>query len=218
MKSVVCAVLLTVLAQAGSAVYPRPFPRPGITKVLETDKVVVWQGLLGAVGRPTAMHRHDMDLVGVFLDPGQVRTTQVDGAVRDGQPFQKGAAVFQPRGVIHVEEVLVDGTRAVGIELKNRASGPSAERSPLDGGRAILENDRVAIREYTWESAPLTRDAGGRDVVLVVLQSGVVESRTRDSTDSKQLVFGDVLHLPNQGTLTERAIGGRPRAIVVEVK
>src|SRR5665811_576067 len=98
--------LFSSLALAGilmcslQSVYPPPFPRDGISKVFENDRIVVWQGILGVKGEPTRMHHHQWDLVGVFLDDGHVRNELPDGTVRDSKPFSRGSVVFQPKGVV----------------------------------------------------------------------------------------------------------------------
>src|SRR4051794_22831567 len=123
---------MKMLALVGMALlaaqnYPPPFPREGVTKLFENDRVVVWAGTF-VKNRPTPMHEHTMDLVGVFLSDGKVNTTLLDGTTREGKPFGNGSVVFGPKGVIHVEESLVDGTRARGIELKNVGDQPTVSK------------------------------------------------------------------------------------------
>ena len=134
--------------------YPPPFPREGVTKVLENEHVVVWHGVFPK-NRPTAVHEHRLDLVGVFFSEGRVRATMLDGSVRDGKPFGPGHVVFQPLGVIHVEESLVEGTRAVGLELKEGSDAPlqgvPEELDPVTLAphvyRILLNNKRVRVIE-----------------------------------------------------------------------
>ena len=224
MKVVLACALAMFTLQSVPPSYPPPFPREGISKVFENERMVVWQGVLGIRGEPTKMHRHEFDLVGVFLDDGQVRTQTVDGAVRDGSPFGRGAAVFQPRGVIHTEEVLVDGTRAVGIELKSAAPSSTGETIGASAtnseARVIVDNARVLIREFAWSpTRPLSRDSLGRDVVLIPLESGHIrQTDPRGVSRVERLVFGHVIAKPSEGAVVETAQAGTPRAVVVELK
>src|SRR5437764_15473168 len=59
--------------------YPNAFPRPGSKKLLENDRVVVWD-YTWAPGVATAMHFHDKDVVVVYLADGALTSTTPDGA------------------------------------------------------------------------------------------------------------------------------------------
>ncbi|MEX2512932.1 MAG: hypothetical protein WD398_08505 [Cyclobacteriaceae bacterium] len=205
--------------------YPPPFPRNGISKVYENDRIVVWQGILGVKGEPTPMHHHQRDLVGVFLDDGQVRNKLPDGTMRVGNLFSRGSVVFQPKGVVHTEEVLMDGTRAVGIEPKSINAGDSQnlmqETSSCESdGRVIIDNNRVVIREYVWPAGrEIVRHTGGRDVVIVPLESGrVCQSHHDGSSSIERLVFGQVIVKVGDQTYQEEVASGSPRAIIVEIR
>ena len=54
--------------------YPLGFPRPGSVKVLENDRVIVWE-YPWAPGVPTPMHFHDKDVVVVVLQDGDLKST-----------------------------------------------------------------------------------------------------------------------------------------------
>lgn len=176
---------------------PPPFPRPGIEKAFENDDLVVWKGVLGVKGVPTAMHRHELDLVGVFLDAGQVRNQQPDGTLVVGNPFPRGTTVFQARGVTHREEVLVDGTRAVGIEAKRPAKPSAHPAITPDDGRTLVDNDVVLIREYTWSPGVTVRQTAlGANSVIVWLESGEIadarDGRPEVAGQHDAVVFGGV--------------------------
>lgn len=225
-------LLLAVLTLSGGAFaqgsYPPPFPRDGVTKAIDNESVVVWQGLVGVKSHPTAMHEHTMDLVGVFLDDGgRTKTTTPDGTSRESaSPTARGGVVFQPKGVIHIEDQLVDGIRAVGIELKQPPRHGVASVSDLPEGFARagatlrLENDRVAIWEYQWLAGrTVPRHMQDRDVVVVPLQSGAVRFTTSDNASRvAQFTFGEPLFMPRGDAFAEEAAAGSPRAILVELK
>ena len=54
------AVLAVVLAAQS---YPPAFPRTNATKLMETDRIVVWD-IVWPKGQPTPMHQHVHDQVG----------------------------------------------------------------------------------------------------------------------------------------------------------
>ena len=58
-------------ALPNKSVVPIAFPRPGSKKVLESDKVIVWDHSL-APGVPTPMHFHDKEVVVTFLKDGSL--------------------------------------------------------------------------------------------------------------------------------------------------
>src|SRR4051812_13711579 len=58
--------------------YPNAFPRPGIKKILENDRVIIWD-YTWTSGQPTPMHFHDKDTVVVYLRNGGLKSTTPDG-------------------------------------------------------------------------------------------------------------------------------------------
>src|SRR3990170_5346953 len=104
--------------------YPPPFPRDGATKVLENESVVVWD-VTWAKGKPTPMHEHVVDVVGVTLVPGTVRVTLPDGSTRESERDTAGAVSAGGKGLIHMEEGTSDvPRRAILIELKEAKKDP----------------------------------------------------------------------------------------------
>jgi hypothetical protein len=101
---------------ANTSGYPLAFPRHNAKKLLENDKVVVWDNVW-RTGKPTPMHFHDKDALVVYEATGTLQSTSVDGkqVVSD---FHYGQIRFSPRDHTHTE-VLVGGRgHAVIIELK----------------------------------------------------------------------------------------------------
>lgn len=97
--------------------YPPPFPRSGAVKVLENNRVVVWdvtwpKGVRGPV------HRHYRDSVIVTLTGGTIEKFPLAGA-SSTVTYKSGSVVFAPKGVIHSEESISARPRhAFVIELK----------------------------------------------------------------------------------------------------
>jgi hypothetical protein len=96
--------------------YPLAFPRPNAKRLLENDKVVVWNNVWHT-GKPTPMHFHDKDALVVYEATGALQSTSADGKQVVGD-YKFGQIRFSPRDHTHTE-VLVSGQgRAIIIELK----------------------------------------------------------------------------------------------------
>jgi quercetin dioxygenase-like cupin family protein len=148
-------VAIVVVSGSASQGYPPPFPRQGVTQILENDYVVAWHAQFPQ-NVQTAMHQHTRDAAAYFLTPGQVRSTFPDGTTALGKPLPSGHVLFNPKGTTHVEEWLIDGTRAIAMELKAVTASPARSDSgpgpvELDAGtyRTLLENEHVRMLEVT---------------------------------------------------------------------
>jgi len=96
--------------------YPNAFPRPGIRKILENDRVIVWD-YTWTVGQPTPMHFHDKDTVVVYLKNGALKSTTPDGkSVVNGLTVAK--TTFNARDRVHTETLVEGESRAIITELK----------------------------------------------------------------------------------------------------
>jgi len=96
--------------------YPNAFPRPGSKKVLENDRVVVWD-YTWAPGVATPVHFHDKDVVVVYLADGALTSTTPDGQ-RTINEHSFGFAKFNPGKRVHSETLSRGSARAIIIELK----------------------------------------------------------------------------------------------------
>lgn len=92
------------------------FPRDGVRRVAENDRVVVWH-VTWTQGLKTPPHFHDKDVVAVYLDAGTVRSIALSGE-ETATPRMAGDAVFNPRGRAHIEECIDGPRRDIIIELK----------------------------------------------------------------------------------------------------
>lgn len=96
--------------------YPLAFPRPNVKKVLENDRVIVWDYTWTA-GVPTPMHFHDKDVVVIYLEDGALRSTDPSGhAVINEHYF--GFTKFNAGDRVHTEELIRGRARAIIVELK----------------------------------------------------------------------------------------------------
>jgi len=96
--------------------YPNAFPRPGVKKVLENDRVIVWD-YTWTPAKPTPMHFHDKDVVVVYVENGELRSTTPDGK-SDANAISFGLVRFNRRDRTHSEELTKGSARAIIIELK----------------------------------------------------------------------------------------------------
>jgi hypothetical protein len=96
--------------------YPNAFPRPGIKKVLENDRVIVWD-YTWTTGQPTPMHFHDKDTVVVYLRDGSLKSTTPDGQ-SVVNPLTVGKTTFNARDRVHSETLVEGESRAIITELK----------------------------------------------------------------------------------------------------
>ena len=96
--------------------YPLAFPRPNVKKVLENDRVMIWD-YTWTPGVPTPMHFHDKDVVVVYLADGELRSTEPDGK-SVVNPHYFGFTKLNSRDRAHTEELIKGTGRAIIVELK----------------------------------------------------------------------------------------------------
>jgi hypothetical protein len=101
---------------ANSSGYPVAFPRPGSKKILENARVIVWD-YTWQPGVATPMHFHDKDVVVVFLEDGDLKSTTPDGQAVVN-PYTSGTVRFNPRARTHTETLVRGKQRAIITELK----------------------------------------------------------------------------------------------------
>jgi hypothetical protein len=96
--------------------YPLAFPRPGTKKIFENDRVIVWDSTW-TPGVATPMHFHDKDVVVVFLEDGDLKSTTSDGKEVVNQ-YKSGTVRFNQRDRTHSETLMNGKQRAIITELK----------------------------------------------------------------------------------------------------
>jgi hypothetical protein len=96
--------------------YPLAFPRPGVKKILENERVIVWD-YTWTPDVLTPMHFHDKDIVVVFLEDGDLQSTTPDGqsVVNSYTPV---TVRFNDRDRVHAETLVRGKQRAIIVELK----------------------------------------------------------------------------------------------------
>jgi hypothetical protein len=96
--------------------YPNAFPRPGSKKILENDRVIIWD-YTWTTGQATPMHFHDKDALVVYLRNGALKSTTPDGK-SVVNPLAVGKTTFNARDRVHTETLVEGESRAIITELK----------------------------------------------------------------------------------------------------
>src|SRR5207302_1250499 len=81
---------------------PPSFPRPNATKLVETDRIVVWD-IVWPKEQPSPLHRHVFDQVGTYYQSGGRAITSLNGA-RSEATTPVGNISTTRKGTTHVEE------------------------------------------------------------------------------------------------------------------
>jgi hypothetical protein len=168
------AAILFVVFQ--SQPLPPPFPRDGATKLLENDRVVVWD--VAWLKQAYPVHRHIYDYAGVYYTSGD-RVVVSEQGRRSPTTSVAWDTFFYRRGVTHSEEGASDtALRAVFVEFKEaQPRGESISNATVPafsggGGKQVRDSERVAI----WEIVPAAKGAPTahyhtRDAVIVDFES-----------------------------------------------
>ena len=112
-----------MLRIAASVCVPGQFPRAGARKLLETDRIRVWDQTWTA-GVRIALHSHYVPAAAVFLEGGRLQTFEADG--RPNPPFGRSRgdvlALAAPLAAPHEEEQVEGRPRAIWIEFKQESA------------------------------------------------------------------------------------------------
>jgi hypothetical protein len=101
---------------ANPTAYPLAFPRPGSRKILENARVIVWD-YTWTPDVATPMHFHDKDVVVVYLEEGDLKSTTPDGKVTVNS-YNFGTVRFNLRDRTHTETLIRGKQHAIITELK----------------------------------------------------------------------------------------------------
>lgn len=151
--------------------FPQPFDREGSNKVLENDRVIVWD--VSWLQRAYPTHRHLYDYAGVYYASGD-RIIVSQSGERRSTHTNAWDTFFIRRGVTHSEEgASAEPLRAVMLELKEPAPAGAPATASTGLGKKVRESDRLVI----WEdiAAQDTQPPAHRhemDTVAVAFTSG----------------------------------------------
>jgi hypothetical protein len=96
--------------------YPDAFPRPGSTKVLENEHIVVWDNVW-VPGVPTPMHYHYREAVVLYQQDGSLKSTSPQGESVVAS-CTRGMVKFFKADRTHTEELENGKQSAIILELK----------------------------------------------------------------------------------------------------
>jgi hypothetical protein len=228
MKKYVLVILLLACVEAVSSQssLPPPFPRTNATRLLDTDRITVWD-IVWPKGQPTAMHRHVYDQVGTYYAPGGRSITTPDGTARTTMT-EVGRLSTTRKGTTHIEEGNTDSPlRAVFVELKQDAAsglppvdGRGPAPFPRAGATQVLDDDRVTVWDYTCPSgAEGFGFRPSRETVIVWLGEGTLRVSGRDGAATSSRVTAGTMHHISRGSDETIEIGsGSPRGMFFELK
>jgi len=219
--ALVAALQMPMPPPAAGQTYPPAFPRQNVTKLVETDRIVVWD-IVWPKGQPSPLHRHVYDQVGTYYQAGGRAITPLNG-----KPSQNTTPVGNisttRKATTHVEEGTTDPPlRAVFIEMKrDTPSTPGAEAAiPRAGAKQVHTEDRVTVWDYTWSTgvAPV-KTRYERETVIVFLTPGSL--RLTEGSGAIRTVAvqpGTMWHRERGTVVTEELVSGSPREIIFEFK
>ena len=230
MKTVVGLFVGVLLASStGLALaqeYPHAFPRPGATKLLENERVFVWE-VLWPNGAPQVYHRHRYDMTGVFLRWGPLRVTRLDGSFAESlEPFEIPWVFFQGKGVTHKEEGIGEPERhSIMIDLKEYTPTDLEPRTdilpafPLAGAEEVLDNPRVSVWSLDMQPGQtIPMHYHDRDVVWVCLEGGTLLYTGEDGREVRATwAYKDVRFLPRGQAHTIEVVSGSRRMMLFEL-
>ena len=167
MRTLTLALLLFAQAQT----YPPPYPRAGTTKIMENDRVVVWD--VSWLKQAYPVHRHVYDYAGVYYTSGDRIIVSEQGR-RSPTTSVAWDTFVLPRGITHSEEGASDEPlRGVFLEFKEpqplgtvdaRTNPPAF---PGMTGKQLRDGDRVTIWELPPPPGAPAPHLHARDAVIV---------------------------------------------------
>ena len=221
-----CLMLVATSSVISQQSLPPPFPRTNATKLLENDRINVWD-IVWPRGQPTVLHRHVYDQVGTYYQRGGRVITTPDGEKRSNMT-EVGRLSTTRKGTTHIEEGNTDPPlRAVFIELKQeKPSGLTPAKVgtaafPREGANQVLDDDRVT----TWDYASWAPGSGAlkfraaRETIIVWLGEGSLRvTRRAGPTTTLQVKSGTMRHLDRDSAEMLEMTSGSPRALFFELK
>ena len=214
--------------------YPHAFPRDGVTKLFDNDRVTIWE-VNWIKNVPQPFHRHLYDMAGVYLRYGLINVTTPEGKVTPSPYFDVPRPYFQLAGIMHNEEAVGgpnDPERlAIMVDLKEPAASGEVVSSavtssklppafPREGAKDVLDNARVRMWDYTWvQEKPVGMHTHDRDSIEVFVTGGTLRVKTPDGREETRTVaMKDARFVPRGRVDSEEAVNGSPRVIAIELK
>lgn len=176
---------------------------------------------------PSALHRHELNRVMVYLTAGDLTVRYQDGHV-DEQHWAAGQVAWSPAGGMHVSEnVGTKPLKIVEVELKNAKPAkpvrdPKLDPVVIDPAHNILLLENAQVRVFrSW------REAGGTELMHHHYGAGRVGVFLTDLNGSVKLADGTIIPQHSQagdvswsGPITHSTTNAGPNRfemIVIEV-
>jgi hypothetical protein len=194
------------------------------SKVIDNDRVTVWditlkQGQQGPITPP------DQDAVILYLEGGTIKSDGVAGGSAAARAF--GDAVFVPKGSA-IRETLIKGGPAHEVVVWLKASPsktiPNSSQYPLawprPGAVKTFENGQVIAWNYNWvRGRPAPTHFHVHQQVVAYRYDGTIRTITPDGkVTSDDHKAGEILFTEPNRTHSEEWGGGRPSAVILELK
>jgi hypothetical protein len=232
MNAVLSVTIVTVglaaTLAAGQAKYPPPFPRDGTVKLLENDRVIIWDNTWKKdVLYP--LHEHTRDMTGVFLQWGPIRLGRPDGTFGavNNTPFDVPSTFETQKGVIHSEQNIGDPERrGIMVELKDPNPAPLTPPAgvtlsfPRASAKQAHDGPRSTIWDYVYQpGAPVATHFHDKDTIVVIIGGGTLRIAPQGGTpETRALKHGEVRYIARGQTDVEEAVGAPVRAMIIELK
>lgn len=189
---------------------------------IDNDKVKVVK-VTQAPHTKTKLHKHDMNRVMIYLQPGKQSIDYKDAKMVTLN-WKAGQALWSPAAGMHIAEIVSDNpVTIVELELKNKGAKEKvkgAAKDPLKVDpkhyKVEMENDQVRVVRVKIgpkESVPLHEHSLDRIVVYLTDQDFKITAADGKETIAKHKA-GDVGY-SNPGTHKEENLSDKPFEIVV---
>lgn len=224
-RIILVALAATLSAIVHAQTYPPAFPRPTAKKLFETDRIVVWD-ISWPKGYATPLHRHLYDQVGTYYATGGRIITTPDGEKRSSTT-PVGNLSTTKRGTTHIEEGATDPPlRAVFIEMKKDEGSGQPEAAAAtpppwirDGAKALLDEARVVVWDYTWKSGAPVSTTYTRDTVAVWLSAGKIKLTPKGGgATTIDVAPGQVRRYARGDAESVEVVEGSPREMIFAFK
>lgn len=224
-RIILVALAATLSAIVHAQTYPPAFPRPTAKKLFETDRIVVWD-ISWPKGYATPLHRHLYDQVGTYYATGGRIITTPDGEKRSSTT-PVGNLSTTKRGTTHIEEGATDPPlRAVFIEMKKDEGSGQPEAAAAtpppwirDGAKALLDEARVVVWDYTWKSGAPVSTTYTRDTVAVWLSAGKIKLTPKGGgATTIDVAPGQVRRYARGDVESVEVVEGSPREMIFAFK
>jgi hypothetical protein len=210
-----------VALPAFSQSYPPAYPRPNATRIIDNDRVNVWD-VYWMKDQPTPLHTHVIDQFSITLRGGLLRVSPAGGPWSEAHMSKVGSVNFVPASTTHMEEGLSDiPQHKIMLEVKPSPPNPDAHgTSPGEGAVKMFENARLIAWDLAWKQGQtISRPQEDLDSVTVFLDGGTVGSTGNRASTNVARKPGEAEYVARGVPAhKESALSGTPHVIIVELK